>query len=70
MIKVDKWSYQITEEDEGFCWSLTYDYNNEFMVKSEFFKTFKACKKDAVKHMEKMLLQFEKIIQKAFEEKE
>lgn len=66
MIAVGKWNYQITQErDNDWQWSLAYDYNNEFMIESRSFKTFKACQKDAIKNMKKMSLQFNKLITRA-----
>lgn len=70
MLSVGKWDYMITQEaDDEFYWCLSYDYNEDFMVESKGFKTFEACKKDAIRQMKRMLEQFGTLIDKASEEK-
>ena len=70
MISVGKWEYDIAQEDDDrWIWLLSYDYNDDHMVVSKPFKTFKACQKDSNRHMLKMHEQFMKLIVKAAKEK-
>lgn len=73
MTKVGKWEFSIEQdEDNNWIWFLYYDwhpYDPDDVICSESFKTSKACKKNAIKHMEKMHEKFGKLIDKAVLEK-